>query len=122
MMDAAIKAQWLAALRSGDYRQGKGALHYIDPEGDSFLCCLGVLCVMAEYEGVTEGVQRSGTEFISYEEMTALPPESVSKWAGATHINPAIIEDRDGAVQTLGHLNDEGLTFEQMADVIEYFV
>ena len=38
-MDAKIKADWLAALRSGDYEQGRGQL--CDAEGR--MCCLGVL-------------------------------------------------------------------------------
>jgi hypothetical protein len=35
-----VKAKWVAALRSGEYTQGKNSLRNID---DSF-CCLGVLC------------------------------------------------------------------------------
>lgn len=42
-MDAALKAKWVEALRSGDYRQGEGQLHNND--NDTF-CCLGVLCVV----------------------------------------------------------------------------
>ena len=38
-MDTKIKAQWLAALRSGEYKQGKRFLHNKDHE----FCCLGVL-------------------------------------------------------------------------------
>ena len=39
MMDPEIKAQWTAALRSGDYIQGKG---YLNTNGK--FCCVGVLC------------------------------------------------------------------------------
>lgn len=35
-----VKKEWIAALRSGDYRQGRGQLR---SEDNSF-CCLGVLC------------------------------------------------------------------------------
>jgi hypothetical protein len=38
-MDAELKAKWVAALRSGEYRQGKHMLR----DGDRY-CCLGVLC------------------------------------------------------------------------------
>jgi len=34
-----FKTEWLAALRSGDYKQGKATLY--NPIGDTF-CCLGV--------------------------------------------------------------------------------
>lgn len=33
------KKEWLAALRSGEYTQGIGSLHW----GDGRMCCLGVL-------------------------------------------------------------------------------
>lgn len=42
-MDAELKAKWIAALRSGSYRQGTGQLRSRD---DRF-CCLGVLCQVA---------------------------------------------------------------------------
>lgn len=38
-MDAEIKAKWIAALRSGEYRQGRETMR----QGDRY-CCLGVLC------------------------------------------------------------------------------
>lgn len=40
-MDKEVKVKWLEALRSGEYKQGKLALHDI---GDNTYCCLGVLC------------------------------------------------------------------------------
>lgn len=39
----AFKEKWLAALRSGKYKQGERKLK----EGDSY-CCLGVACVVAD--------------------------------------------------------------------------
>ena len=39
LMNPEIKAKWVAALRSGEYKQAKGQLRI----GNSF-CCLGVLC------------------------------------------------------------------------------
>jgi hypothetical protein len=41
-MDAELKARWVAALRSGEYEQGRRQLR----AGDTY-CCLGVLCVVA---------------------------------------------------------------------------
>lgn len=41
-LDAALKAKWIEALRSGDYEQARGTLY--DGEG---YCCLGVLCKVA---------------------------------------------------------------------------
>lgn len=46
-MDERIKNEWIAALTSGNYRQGNERLRWYDWEdsdaGESF-CCLGVLC------------------------------------------------------------------------------
>lgn len=39
-MNAELKAKWVAALRSGEYRQGQGVLKTSKGE----YCCLGVLC------------------------------------------------------------------------------
>lgn len=39
MMDAKIKAKWIAALRSGSYQQGTETLR-----AKNKYCCLGVLC------------------------------------------------------------------------------
>lgn len=43
-MDAALKAKWTAALRSGEYTQGAGNLRTLTDH----YCCLGVLCAIAE--------------------------------------------------------------------------
>lgn len=40
-----IKAKWVATLRSGDYKQASGSLHW--PAFDTY-CCLGVLCKIQE--------------------------------------------------------------------------
>lgn len=45
-MDPELKAKWVKALRSGEYRQGRGTLR--DTEGR--YCCLGVFCVVAGIE------------------------------------------------------------------------
>lgn len=45
-MDAELKAKWTAALRSGEYKQGKGQLR----DGRGKFCCLGVLCNVASMQ------------------------------------------------------------------------
>lgn len=42
-MDAKLKEEWVKALRSGEYRQGRT---YFDRYGK--FCCLGVLCKVAD--------------------------------------------------------------------------
>lgn len=46
-MDAELKAKWIAALRSGEFKQAQSELH--NAESDSY-CCLGVLCKVAGAE------------------------------------------------------------------------
>ncbi len=38
------KEKWIAALRSGDYRQNRGSLRRMVDETNFGYCCLGVLC------------------------------------------------------------------------------
>jgi hypothetical protein len=46
-MNPEIKASWVEALRSEEYKQGANALHR-----NGTFCCLGVLCDLAEKAGV----------------------------------------------------------------------
>ena len=49
---------FLADLRSGDYQQGRGALHtievFLDGRVSEKLCCLGVACLRPAAEGVID--------------------------------------------------------------------
>lgn len=64
-MDAEIKRKWVAALRSGKYRQGFNALSSTTREGQ-VLCCIGVgFCVAKPEEnvcahGTTDAAQKLG--------------------------------------------------------------
>jgi hypothetical protein len=44
-MNKQLKADWIAALRSGEYKQGQNKM-----EDDGYLCCLAVLCRVAGVE------------------------------------------------------------------------
>lgn len=50
-MNQEIKAQWLQALRSGDYTQGVLRLRISAGDGQLRHCCLGVLCDVLDPEG-----------------------------------------------------------------------
>lgn len=117
-MNPEIKTQWLEALRSGDYEQTDNYLHR---PGDGF-CCLGVLCDlhMKATDGASweqEAETSSGMTYPSEEgNHTTVMPEEVVKWAGLPDENPYI----DGIKSyTLAYLNDDGKTFNEIADVIE---
>jgi hypothetical protein len=55
-MDKAVKKQWIAALRSGEYQQGKGWLRTVNPQGKgNVFCCLGVLADLHEIPFTADG-------------------------------------------------------------------
>lgn len=110
-MKTEIKQLWIAALRSGEYQQGRGQLHTRDR-----FCCLGVLCDIADKNAWT-GSQH---EWFNHEEMTMLP-DSVQEWAGLTTDDPKLGD------ATCIALND-GLDgyyphdFVSIADLIERYL
>ncbi|MFE7797034.1 hypothetical protein [Nocardia sp. NPDC057440] len=116
-----IKDQWVAALRSGDYAQTRGYLR-----DNSGFCCLGVLCDIAAKSGVVvgsyTGILGSYQYGANYEDLV-LPPE-VQEWAGIRVGSPRIGEYTwpDGGTNDdieLSELNDEGVSFSEIADLIE---
>lgn len=118
-MDKHIAERWVQALRSGQYKQGQGELH---PDQDSY-CCLGVLCDLyrveqGKGEWRSECPQRGGFEVpgdgIVWRE-TAVLPLAVMNWAEIQH--PA--GDIAGASESLAELNDKGMAFPELADLIE---
>lgn len=77
-MDAQIKAKWVEALRSGEYKQGSGHLH--DQKTDCY-CCLGVLCKVmgAEFGEAQEiGVEDEEPFFRSYDYVPVLGGRVIS--------------------------------------------
>ena len=126
-MNPEIKAKWLAALRSGEYKQGQGTLRC----GDSF-CCLGVLSDLhAKETGVGRWKMVGGDEdSIQYEYIPTkealwgdmdLPPVDVRDWAGLDGCNPTVAVEDDGeqVFTDIAELNDGGLSFAVIADLIE---
>ena len=118
-MDQEVKAEWVRRLRSGDYEQGRGFLRSkgLDGTPDRY-CCLGVLCEMAEGVGLVERFD-SGGEYYDYgsERQTCGLPRPVREWSGVeTPLGDFL---NDGQSVRLSSLNDSGLSFEEIAEVIE---
>lgn len=100
-MNKEIQDRWVAALRSGEYKQGKYRLQ----RDDDTYCCLGVLCDLAVKDGVVA----------AFDGRRELPPTTLSAWAGSSGWW------RSGGV-SLPSLNDGlGWTFDQIADHIEKY-
>ena len=119
-MNPEVKAQWVTALRSGDYKQGQGVLRTAFTDGSvSKFCCLGVLCELAVNAGVIPAPLYDGI-YYSYgtygDKRTAYLPEAVMKWAGLDGENPMCGTGR------LATLNDKDNSFEQIADAIEVYL
>lgn len=53
-MDPAIKQQWITALRSGSYRQGRAVLRELTLSDLPNYCCLGVLLEITLPENLIE--------------------------------------------------------------------
>ncbi len=129
-MNPVVKTLWVHALRSGEYKQGIGALRRVR-SGESLYCCLGVLCEVAVEAGVT-GPPVFNRNAITLEPddglylfdgNDAFPPDSVEAWAELPNQLVLEVEHSDelGPVKRgLITMNDDmGLTFEEIADLIE---
>ena len=79
-MKPAIKAQWVAALRSGKYQQTKGRLAVVEDGKPVAFCCLGVLCDLAVKAGAVKA-DYSAPEAVYDDNYLSLPLK-VSTWAG----------------------------------------
>lgn len=113
-----IKDQWVAALRSGDYKQGRGALH--DTVSDEY-CCLGVLCDLAVKAGVTTRTVESHLGLDQklrswFDEQSSVLPRRVKLWAGLIGV-PDVFTG--GEKRGLASINDRGAPFGYIADLIE---
>lgn len=145
-MNPEIKAQWVAALRSGEYKQGTGVLRETDESGETTYCCLGVLCELAVKAWVIPKPTPLAGEYVrrAYDygiphtredigEITSyvLPPNSVVQWADLGTPNPYVssqsplqVSDRTLPRKSLGltDANDSGFSFQDIADLIERYM
>lgn len=115
MLNPEFRTKWIAALRSGAYRQAKGRM--IRPAGwsdssggdvESF-CSLGVLCDVLCKEDI--GLRRAGSAFLfNGELMAARPSEKLRQEIG--------LENR--LMKNVMMYNDSiGLSFDDIAELLE---
>lgn len=108
---------WVAALRSGKYRQSRRVLTALNERGDVVgHCCLGVACVLAVEAGVIES-PRLGDGYLLYDNKHFSLPLAVQDWLGLKQ-NEGGYQHPPGEVSCLSALNDRGDSFESIADVI----
>jgi len=147
-MEPGIKAQWLSALRSGEYKQGQGKLAKVAKSGEKQYCCLGVLCDIAVRNKVPglSAEQRGGSDVITFTgpggaNDRSMPPIPFKDWAklptrdpiipiSAVHAHQAAnpsaprhgANDKPTEWTTLASLNDRGFSFAFIADLIEKYL
>lgn len=105
------KEEWLEALRSGDYPQTQDHLH--DGEG---YCCLGVLCDL--HRNGFRWKKQVGGHYLfgdDYHHSTGLVIEPLSRQITKEGRG----SEFDAAQDALVTLNDQGFTFEEIADIVE---
>lgn len=113
--------EWVEALRSGEYQQGKGRLRRID-DGEVSHCCLGVGCDLSDPDAWQPPEASIGEEF-KFEQSawdsagSYLPPDHVTKAidnaADLENFTSRLTGHNDGA-------NDlQKFDFKEIADQIE---
>jgi hypothetical protein len=131
-MNQKIKEMWTAELRSGKWKQGQGHLKAVE-NGEVRHCCLGVLCEIAVREGITQEFWSVDDEIVfgpSEDEARDLfLPLDVMRWAGLSGIDPAtsMVAVSGGVSKviwgdTLSKLNDDHVSFADIADTIEALI
>jgi hypothetical protein len=112
-MNKEIKEKWIAALRSGNYKQGIRRLRTINDE----YCCLGVLCDIMEIPATISN--RDFDSCYGYDGEVSVLPKSITLKTGVdTH---GRFRNDDDKEELLTKLNDEGKNFKEIADVIERY-
>jgi hypothetical protein len=116
---------WVAALRSGEFKQGKNVLR-----SNEDYCCLGVACELyhRQFEAYIwesfENPEEDNDEMTvySFDGDDLQLAERVREWLGlATNIGAYRrgADDPISARPSLAEKNDTGAKFEEIADIIE---
>ena len=127
-MNQDVKQKWIAALRSGDYKQTREQLRR---NGENSYCCLGVLTDLYDKDETVKSEDRWCGDLYSYTcgeakyKAESVLPQPVMEWAGLEEYNPTVrysldTTDSELDILSLAYLNDhEKLSFKQIADLIE---
>lgn len=113
-MKKEIADQWVAALRSGEYKQGVGQLR----TATGTFCCLGVLCNLHAQAHPEIAAKQDSTRY--YMGNRAVLPTQVRDWAELLRTDPRVPGCTAMASPVaLSHLNDTGASFKEIAALIE---
>lgn len=110
-MDKKVKKEWIAALRSGEYKRCRNVLH----DGEGF-CCLGVLLDIA-YDGDWVSIPNGcGTPRWRLGNEELLPSGSFLRRVGISDDNARQLAHMNDGTDTL---SGKGRSFRQIANWIE---
>lgn len=114
-MKKKIADQWVAALRSGDYKQGKNRLRNVRDE----FCCLGVLCNLHAQAHPEIAARQKDPKYYMGE--TGVLSGEVAVWAGMKSSEGRFYSKKllTPACDSLTGANDSGVKFPDIADFIE---
>lgn len=116
--------KWIEALRSGEFQQTRLILR--DTHG---YCCLGVLTELYRTE-TKQGIwvkEKKLFQFLTVdgESYESILPLEVKKCINIPQSSGKVdlphLKDRNGCITSLAHLKDQGFTFNQIADIIEWY-
>jgi hypothetical protein len=115
-MNPEVKAKWLKALRSGEYKQGRQRLRK-----DNRFCCLGVLCDI--YIKDTQRGKWENDTFIDVDgaRERGILTNGVVEWSGLENGNPTLTVYSEALkdLDSLTEMNDRGMSFNEIANFIE---
>lgn len=116
-MNEEIKKRWVAALRSGEYKQGRDKLCDLDTNS---YCCLGVLSEIYAQEHPDEKCRQEIGGEVFYFKCDQVLPIKIVKWAELDGKNPLI--ESDTICDSVAEMNDRGKPFSEIADLIEEYL
>jgi len=109
-MKKSVAKKWVAALRSGEYNQTQKEL-----KNEDGYCCLGVLCSISPWKNNFTRM------IVSPYGKNVLLPAQVCKWAGVRSNVGKYKDKGDTLNRSLAARNDEGMSFNEIADLIEKY-
>lgn len=104
--------RWLEALRSGEYKQGRGMLR-----SQNGYCCLGVVCDLIDPEAWKTQIKRDYPYCWRSSEQQELFPVDLETSLSDTELDMLGL-DHDQQ-ESLMDMNDNGYSFYDIADEIE---
>ncbi len=111
-MDKKVKEMWIKALVSGEFKQGRG---YLESKGK--YCALGVLSLLSLIEGQCTYNQIDGLGRFDNKRFTL--SYNTLTWAGMDLEDFKADVIYEGESTSIGDLNDRGVSFKELARIID---